>query len=282
MSVSNHLEVIEQKSKIRTKALPLLFVHGAWHNAECWRENFFPYFSELGYDCYAMSLSGHGESGNKKKTVRRLRIKDYVDDVVQVVNQFSKPPILVGHSMGGFVLQKYLETHSSPAAILLATVPVNGAFRSALRIIKRFPMPFLKINFKFSLYEIVKTPELAAKILFSENYPFDNVVKHHKMIEEEAFLAYLDLLGLNLPKPKKNKTKMLILGAEQDSLFTPKEIIKTAKVYQAESTIFPNMGHNMMLETHWQQVAETMMAWLRQQQLAPVVKVPEAAPMGTV
>ena len=38
--------------------------HGAW----CWRENFMPYFSAAGYDCYAVSLRGQGgsERGNLK------------------------------------------------------------------------------------------------------------------------------------------------------------------------------------------------------------------------
>lgn len=37
---------------------PLVFVHGSYHGAWCWRENFMPYFSAAGYDCYAISLRG--------------------------------------------------------------------------------------------------------------------------------------------------------------------------------------------------------------------------------
>ena len=41
---------------------PLLFVHGSYHGAWCWRERFLPYFAAAGWDCYAVSLRGQGGS----------------------------------------------------------------------------------------------------------------------------------------------------------------------------------------------------------------------------
>lgn len=35
---------------------PLVFVHGSFHAAWCWAEHWFPFFSEHGFDCYALSL----------------------------------------------------------------------------------------------------------------------------------------------------------------------------------------------------------------------------------
>lgn len=37
---------------------PIVFVHGSFHAAWCWAENWLPYFSRAGYDCYAVSLLG--------------------------------------------------------------------------------------------------------------------------------------------------------------------------------------------------------------------------------
>ncbi len=51
-----HLEVIAREPKANAHPTPLLFVHGMWHAALCWPEHFLPYFAELGYKSYALSL----------------------------------------------------------------------------------------------------------------------------------------------------------------------------------------------------------------------------------
>lgn len=37
---------------------PLVFIHGSFHAAWCWAEHWLPFFSNHGYDCYALSLLG--------------------------------------------------------------------------------------------------------------------------------------------------------------------------------------------------------------------------------
>jgi non-heme chloroperoxidase len=34
---------------------------------------------------------------------------------VEVADKLPAPPVLIGHSMGGMVIQKYLEKHTVPA-----------------------------------------------------------------------------------------------------------------------------------------------------------------------
>jgi len=115
--MSSNLEVIGSEPKSNPKPSPILFVHGMFQGAWAWTEKFMPYFSQHGYAAYALSLRGHGKSENKG-AMRWVRLKDYVEDVAQVAQSFQTAPILVGHSMGGMIVQKYLETHSAPAAVL--------------------------------------------------------------------------------------------------------------------------------------------------------------------
>lgn len=55
---------------------------------------------------------------------------------------------------------------------------------------------------------------------------------------------------------------MLVLGAENDALIPARKIEKTARVFNAECRIFPNMAHDLMLEKDWQAVADFMFEWL--------------------
>ncbi len=87
---------------------PILFVHGVWHAAWCWDEHFLPYFAEKGFTAYALSLRHHGKS-QSTGSIRWIRGAEYVEDVAQVVEMIGQTPVLIGHSMGGYIVQKYLE-----------------------------------------------------------------------------------------------------------------------------------------------------------------------------
>ena len=103
------LEVIEKGSVSETHPVPLLFVHGAWHAAWCWDENFLSFFADHGYRAVALSFRGHGNSPSNKP-LRSLSVSDYVKDVSSVAAELPTPPVIIGHSMGGLIVQKYLES----------------------------------------------------------------------------------------------------------------------------------------------------------------------------
>jgi len=254
------LEVITHEPVTDRKPRPLLFVHGAWHGAWCWNEHFLPYFAEHGYEVHAPSLRGHGKS-EIDGSLRVARLRDYVADVVSVAEGLRVPPVLIGHSMGGLVVQMYLEDHSAAGGVLLASVPVRGVLGTTLRIAKRHPAAFLKANLIWNLYPIVATPELAREAFFTESMSDELVATYHRQLQAESYLGYLDMM-FRLSKPERVKVPMLIMGAEKDAIFTPAEIAATAVAYGTEPVMMPDMGHDMMLESGWQDVADTILQWL--------------------
>ncbi|MFZ0546294.1 MAG: alpha/beta fold hydrolase [Candidatus Promineifilaceae bacterium] len=256
------LELISVEPDEKRFETPLLFVHGAWHGAWCWAENFLPYFAGKGYSVHALSLRGHGGSSGRDK-LRWARGSGYVADVHEVAEQLPTNPVIIAHSMGGYVAQKYLEKYKAPAAVLLAPVPDNGVLRTTLNIARHHPLDFLRVNLKLSLYPLVRTEALTKSFFFSADMPQEQVRRYYEKMQDESYLGFLDMLLLNLPRPKKvPKTPMLILGAANDAIFTPGEIARTARAYGADSEVFPDMAHDMMLEPGWQTVADRMTAWL--------------------
>ena len=255
----NKLEVIKQESASDPKPTPILFIHGAWHGAWCW-ENFLPYFAERGYNSYAVSLRGHaGSEGHNK--LRWSSINDYVQDVASVVDSIGAPPILVGHSMGGAVVQKYLEKTDCKGAVLLASVPPFGVINFILKLILKHPLLYLKSIITTNLYHVVSSEKLAKEFFFSEDIAPEKLSRHFKELGGESFRVMIDLLFLNLPNPRKVNTPILVLGAEQDRIFTMSEVGKTAAAYNTTAEFFP-IAHDMMLEEGWQGVADRMIDWL--------------------
>ncbi len=55
-------------------------------------------------------------------------------------------PVVVGHSLGGIVVQKYLEMYHAPAGVLVASAPPQGVVRTSLRMSRRLPWIVLKAN----------------------------------------------------------------------------------------------------------------------------------------
>jgi non-heme chloroperoxidase len=73
-----------------------------------------------------LTFRGHDTPGNRGRKMNRHSIGDYVQDVVDAVDKIrAESPegtddvVLVGHSMGGMVVQKYLEKHSCSVRFVL-------------------------------------------------------------------------------------------------------------------------------------------------------------------
>ena len=255
------IETITRAPKTQTHKTPLLFVHGMWHGAWCWDENFLPFFAEHGYQSTALSLRGHSGSEGK---IRGNTIANYVSDVEQIAKSFDTAPVVIGHSMGGFLTQKYLETHEAPAAVLLASNPHYGLWPTFFRMAVQRPLILTKVMGQLRLYPVVETPEAARWALFSKDMPKKQMLKYYKKLNDESFRMFIDLLGLNLAHPKRIKSPLLVLGAENDNAITPDQVHATAKAYNVKAEIFPNMAHDMMIEADWRSVAERILSWLKE------------------
>ena len=85
-------------------------------------------------------------------------------------------------------------------------------------------------------------------------------------VHMESPLAILDMLLLDLPRPGRvaGNIPMLVLGGEVDALMSRREMEKSARALGAECEFFPSMAHNLMQDVGWQQVADRIMAWLRE------------------
>jgi pimeloyl-ACP methyl ester carboxylesterase len=256
-----HIEIITHRPSGAARPTPLLFVHGAWHGAWCWEEHFLPYFAAAGYEAHALSLRGHGKSAGN---ARWASVDDYINDIEQVARSLSQPPVLIGHSLGGYLVQKYVEERRAPAAVLLATLPVHGALPFLLRHLRRYPAAMLKGLLTATTLPFVGTPQISRAAFFSPDMPDETVQRYHDRLVNESVRVGLASALYNFPQPLRVNVPVLVIGAANDRVFTVHEIEKTALVYNTKAVILPDMAHDMMLETGWQRAADVILAWLRE------------------
>jgi len=245
--------------------MPILFVHGAYAGAWCWEERFLPWFARRGWAVHAVSLSGHGRSQGRDD-LDRLNIDHYVADLIETIDTLPVPPILIGHSMGGMVVQKYLERAAAPAVVLMASVPPQGLIYSALGLFFTAPQLLTDLN------RIMGGGEPSANslrdVLFHQPISTDKLQYYWKLFQPESLRAIWDMTFYNLPNTSRiYRPPMLVLGAQYDRLISPGQVEMTAKAYGIRPEIFRNMGHAMMLEQGWEKVAARIDEWLIEQGL---------------
>ena len=254
------LEVLTRFPPGEPRPVPLLFVHGAYTAAWCWEEHFLPFFAEAGYAAYAVSLRGHGRSGGRE-FLDSFSIADYVKDVATVVAELPAAPVLVGHSMGGMVVQKYLEQAAVPAAVLMCSVPPQGLMAAA------FGMMFSQPGLMSDLNTLMGGGEVALDTLrdalFAQPIGVEDLSRFYRWSQPESHRAIWDMSLFNLPHPSKiDASSLLIQGAELDHLMPASLVEMTARTYGVPATIFPGMGHGLMLERDWQKPAQHILDWL--------------------
>lgn len=256
------LEVLARFPAGEPHATPLLFVHGAYTAAWCWDEHFLSFFAEAGYAAYALSLRGHGGSRGREY-LDSFSIADYVADVTDMIAELPATPVLIGHSMGGMVVQKYLERATVPAVVLMCSVPPQGLLASALGLAFNKPGLMGELNRLMGGGRVAL--DALQEALFAQPLPAELLKKYYQLSQPESHRAIWDMTLFNLPHPAAmHRVPMLVLGSEFDHLIPPSMVEMTARSYGLEAQIFPGMGHGLMLERDWAQVAQSVAAWLRQ------------------
>jgi len=256
-----NVELISRRPATPSNRPPLLFVHGAWSGAWIWEEHFLEYFAARGFDAYAPSLRAHGGSGSERP-LRWIPISDFVEDVARVAATLGRPPIIVGHSMGGLIVQHYVRTHEVEGTALLCSVPPGGIARSSLRVARHHPLAMLKVNLTMSLRPLIDHLGIAHHLLSSPSMPLDRFRPYQARLRDDSFRAFMDMLALGLPGKPTTRAPVLVLGAGDDFLFDEHDVRATAAAYGVEAEIIPGLGHTVMLEPAWESVAERLGAWL--------------------
>ncbi len=254
------LEVFSCLSDRKNDQPPLLFVHGAFAGGWMWTETIMPALARAGHACYALSLRGHGGSAGHAE-INWHSIADYVDDVKTVVDWLGASPVLIGHSMGGFIVQKYLEHRPAAGAALICSVPPQGLIASQFHLLFSKPHLFLELN-RILSGEYTDT-ETLREALFAGEVDEAMLASWLTRMQNESQRAILDMTMFNLPNLfAMHRPPMLILGAEEDVLVPAFLVQTTAHTYGRKAHIFRHMGHAVTHEKEWPLVAAALQDWL--------------------
>ena len=242
---------------------PLLFVHGGYSNAMLWAVRFIPYFQDQGYDCYALELSGHGRRPADRVHLDDFGLDDYVADLAAAVASLPAAPVLIAHSMGCLVSQRFLERGTARAVAFLAPVPPTGTGGTASRLALTMPDFFAELPNAVNGTASEKTMRTMASVYFSPSMAPEETVEYLPLIQSESAKAVTEMLmaPLRLARPRA-RIPALVMGGSADQVFPASMLFFTAASWNAKTQIIEGAGHMLMLDPQWPEAASKLLEWL--------------------
>jgi len=257
------LELISHRPEGKAAARPLLFVHGAFSGAWIWADHFLPWFAARGVPAHALSLRGHGESAGHEG-LSGWRLRDYVDDLARTIDRLGSLPVVVGHSMGGMVVQKYLQRRELPGAVLMASVPPHGLGAASLRMLMAEPQLYFQLGMLQAFGASRAHLDVILRAMFADPELAEDKRYLLQFAHRESTAAVADMFGADALRIRRDlATPISVLGAAEDKLVSAVQLRATASAYAAPLTVFEGMGHAMMLERDWERVAAAVLDFHR-------------------
>ncbi|KAI5432395.1 uncharacterized protein LOC127128727 [Lathyrus oleraceus] len=281
-----NMEVIVQKKKKTRNFVedenhyhpPLVFVHGSYHAAWCWAQHWLPFFSQSGHDCYALSLLGQGESDEPVDSVAGT-LQTHARDVADFIHRnVQSPPVLLGHSFGGLIVQYYISNLGNDrfkenlypeliGAVLVCSVPPSGNSGLVWRYLFSKPVAAFKVTYSLAAKGFQSSISLCKETFFSDTMEDRVVKRYQELMKESSRMPLFDLRKLNasLPVPSvpNSSLKVLVLGANDDFIVDAEGLKETAEFYGVSAVCVEAVAHDMMLDTSWEKGAEVILSWLK-------------------
>lgn len=254
------VHIVSRKPEKPNGAPPVLFIHGAFAGAWCWDEYFLPWFADQGFEASAIDLPGRRGRPDYEH-LQDFTLSDYVDAVLAAVDAFDMPPIVIGHSMGGYLAWRVAEARDVAALVLMAPVPPTGLAAPAMQLLLSNPSLAMDVA-AVHAGNIASVDTLHAS-LFSDAVPMSVAERYIGQFQSESRLAVAGLYAPYLPNVMTVwGSPIKVIGAGNDPLIPPAHVHWTASICGQSAHIYQGMGHGMMLETGWRRVAEDIAAWL--------------------
>ena len=252
------------------KSNTVVFIHGMYMSPLCW-EQWLAYFQAKGFNCLAPAWPGRDQpvsvlrKNHPDPELGRLTLTQVVEHMAAVIANLDEKPILIGHSMGGLVVQLLLQREIAAAGVAIDSAPPAGVFTPKWSFLKsNWPhiTPFaaqsspISMTFDRFQYTFVNTLPLAEQQAAFEKY----VVPESRRVPRQSLTASVDF--------KKPHPPLLLVAGSSDHLI-PASLNKMNYERYAQSPSitdfkeFPGRAHFMVGQSGWEEVADAILAWLQ-------------------
>ncbi len=247
----------------------LVFIHGMYMNGESWA----PWVErahERGHVCHTPSWPFHDGDPAWLRThidpgLGRLTFGAVTAHLAAFLDTLPEPPVLIGHSIGGLLVQKLVNDGYGVAGVAVSSAPPRG--------LVSFDPHFLRANFPHVNPLAGNKPVRMTPERF--HYAFANTISEED--SAAAFERYVVPESRNVPRStltaqaridfRAAHVPLLFLAGDSDHLTPLSLVAKNVAAYRAagseiELTEFTGRSHFICNEPGWEAVADHALDWV--------------------
>ena len=259
---------------------PVVLVHGAWFHGSSW-VGWAERFAACGFAVHVPGWPGEAVSAAEDRrrpgAGRDVGLAALVEHYESFARSLASRPVLIGHSLGGLLVQHLLGVGLGRAAVALAPWRVDWAPADGLRADEpRSPgadafAALSRSAFRNSVANAVGADEA------------DQLFHRHVVPAPRRLLADLGLDRDAAPGPARivvdtadtARGPLLLISGQEDRV-VPDAVTRAGyKAYGdtvavTELKQFPDRGHSLVVDSGWRAVADHVLAWLSANGIAAV------------
>ena len=256
---------------------PVVFMHGAFCGG--WGfDAFRAPFDNLGLSTHAPDLPAH-ERGADMERLATLGVNDYADAMVRVVRGLERPPILVGHSLGGLIAQMTATKVECAALILLAPSAPWGVMPTTLdEHANSFGVSMLGDYWRRPIppdYQVARRTTLDRLSREEARRAFARFSPESGRVVFETVQWWLDhTMASSAPAHRIDCPVLAIAGGKDyvNPASTVRQIVQRFPGDQADFHEFKQMSHWLVGEPEWPEVARLCLEWIVRRGVANLEK----------
>jgi len=247
----------------------IVLIHGMFMTPLCW-EKWIPYYEAKGYRVFAPAWPGRGKSVEELRKaypdpeLPKLKLNHIVDHMETYIRALPEKPAIIGHSMGGLVVQLLLQRDVAVAGVAIDPAPPAGVFSTEFSFIKaNFPVinPFLlnrpvQMSLENFQYAFVNT-----LLLNEQRAAYDRYV-----VPESRGVPVSSLGAAGKVDFNKLRRPLLITAGEKDHIVPASLNRSNFQKYKGISVTdfkeFAGRDHFGIGSGGWQEIADYALAWL--------------------
>lgn len=248
---------------------PVVLIHGMWCTGRNW-DRMAGLLRARGYDCHTPDLPAHEAEPDQPLQVAAKSLADYLahlEDYIRRQN-FSRPPVLIGHSMGGWLAQALAARVPALALVLLTPAAPAGINGLRLSNLIAFGPHFLRWGFWRKAYK--PSVGMAARYLYNGLVPSEQTRLYSGLVHESGKVATeLGLWWLGLGAAARIDTTRVqcpvyVVGCAGDGL-TPLPVVrKVAALYpQASLRVYGSRSHWVIDDPETDDTVHEFAGWLQ-------------------